>query len=189
MILPYLFILWNDLKCMIVNPLSSFCNKSFLEQRSFINDVIINFENVFHAQLGFDVCNDFLLHNFCDLLTASETLFEMHLIIMKALHTFRNTSLKLIRRRRKLNLIPNRWLLLVPARANYFDIGVECDFVQFSNWIIKKKRLAISAIDHNMSSIRCNLGFEPSRSYAENLYFCGFGLFFQVFTGCVLHRW
>ena len=78
---------------VIVNPLSPFWNKSFLEQRSFIN-VVINFENVdfFHAQLGLDVCLDFLLHNFFDLLAASETVFEMHLIIMKALHTSRNTS-------------------------------------------------------------------------------------------------
>ena len=65
---------------VIVNPLSPFCTKSFLEQRSFINVVIISFENVdfFHAQLvGLDVCLDFPLHNFCDLLAASETLFEI----------------------------------------------------------------------------------------------------------------
>ena len=46
---------------VIVNPLFPFWNKSFLEQRSFINVVVINFENVdfFHAQLGLDVCLDF----------------------------------------------------------------------------------------------------------------------------------
>ena len=79
---------------VIVILLSPFCNKSFLEQRSFIIVVIINFKNVyfFHAQLGLNVCPDFPLHNFCDLLAASDTFFEMHLIIMKSLHTSLNTS-------------------------------------------------------------------------------------------------
>ena len=85
------FIEWPK---VILYHLSIFCTKSFLEQPSFINVVIISFENVdsFHAQLGLDVCLDFPLHNLWDLLAASETLFEMHLIIMKAFHTSRNTS-------------------------------------------------------------------------------------------------
>ena len=41
-ILPYLFILWNDLKWLWLYVLSPFCNKSFLKQRSFIIVVIIN---------------------------------------------------------------------------------------------------------------------------------------------------
>ena len=63
---------------VIVILLSPFCNKSFLEQRSFIIVVVINFKNVhfFHAQLGLNVCPDFPLHNFCDLLAASETFLK-----------------------------------------------------------------------------------------------------------------
>ena len=93
---------------VILYHLSIFCTKSFLEQPSFINVIIISFENVdsFHAQLGLDVCLDFPLHNLWDLLAASETLFEMHLIIMKALHTSRNTIyIQLDCSQKRLNLL------------------------------------------------------------------------------------
>ena len=38
------------------------------------------------------MCFDFPLHNFCDLLAASETFFEIALMVMKLLHTSLNTS-------------------------------------------------------------------------------------------------